>query len=112
MQDLKVVRQTINELVNGIGISDIKIKTGSSAEEVKEFGLKVQQIIDAGGTSNEKIKVEWDCDEMQLTKSLLCELFKELDHFEFQTRLGFSEDEVWGVLKTVRENLDAVCYPK
>ncbi|MCC7500728.1 hypothetical protein IT396_02900, partial [Candidatus Nomurabacteria bacterium] len=111
-EDLEVIHQSINELINGIGISDVKIRLGASAEEVENFEQKIKGVLDTADFSKGEVNIEWSCIEMQLSKSLLCELLKGLDHFEFETRLGFNEESVWAVLKTVREHLDVICYPK
>lgn len=95
----KVLSLAINEVVSGIHIENLEKKVGLE-KDLEILAKKVD-----GDQEH-----EWTCEELKLQRNVLCELLKELDSFEFSTRLGYSEDEVWELLKNIKSNIDISCY--
>ncbi|CCQ90393.1 hypothetical protein NITGR_280109 [Nitrospina gracilis 3/211] len=101
-KERKMILSAINELVRGIGLGAIPNGTEFSEEEMLIFEKKIER--HDGGT------LELACKEYILLRALICTLLKELDHFEFDTRTGFTEEDYYSLLTKVRINLDDVCY--
>lgn len=91
------------ELFSGIGMDSL-VQTPTYTE------LELESVMDK--VLNTSAFDELECPELKTLRNLLCDLLRELDTFEFSTRLGFSEDEVFEVLKTVKKTVDQVCYSK
>ena len=100
-EETRILSLAINELTSSLDIRDLEIKTGRTIDV---------QILKRKLDTNRQD--HWSCDELKLQRNILAELLKELDSFEFSTRLGYSEDEVWTLLKKIKILVDDVCYPR
>ena len=109
LSDLRIIKTSINEIIRGIGVSNLKIRLGQDKDQILVFEAKLKDFSDEL-TSHDSLEIAWSCEEFQLIKFLLCVLLQELDHFEFHTRTGFTENEVFVLLGRIRENSDVVCY--
>ncbi len=108
-KDIELVRIAINEVIRGIGVELLDIKVGHSTDEILAFDQRLQKSIE-NQSAKMSSPVIFGCQELQLCKSLISELLKELDHFEFKTRTGYSEDDFFAVLKKVKVLIDNICY--
>jgi hypothetical protein len=105
-KDLKIIHSALNEIVNGIKITDLCARLNSDENKVETLIKKLELVLEKKEPNTDI----WECEELKLQRNALCEVFKELDSFEFGIRLGFQEDEVFAVLKRIRESIDSICY--
>ena len=92
--EISIIKGAYREVFSGMGLQDL----GYSESDVKRL---------LGLLENGK---ELTCAEIKLLRNLLTDLLKELDDFEFQTRMGFCLDEVFVLFKKVKKEIDKVCY--
>ncbi|MBP6860080.1 MAG: hypothetical protein KBC38_00755 [Candidatus Pacebacteria bacterium] len=102
---LRIVDSAFNEVVNGIDIPKLFDRLNSSQIKLATLGERLDTLLDNKESHFEE--PSWSNEELSLIKAILCELLKELDSFEFSTRMGVSEDEVFAVLKSVKLKIDA-----
>ncbi len=97
-----IIKQARKELVYGIGLDNMEIKPNYTEGVLDDLLIKIN-------TDDELIL---NCDEIKIARNLITDLLRELDTFEFFTRTGYSLDEVFSVLKKLKNTVDAICYTK
>lgn len=99
----EIIIRVQGELVHSMGLDTLDVKPSYSKNDVQILIEKISETKEDG-------ELFLSCGEIKLLRNLVCDLLRELDTFEFSTRMGYSLDEVFDVFKRLKEEVDNVCY--
>lgn len=97
----EILLAALNELVNGIGVKDLYLKLETEEAALNSLWEKIR--VDG---SNE---VNWSCEELKSQRNVLCEVLKQLDSSEFETRMGFTQEDTFSALIEIKDRIDSTC---
>jgi len=78
----------LNELCYGISVNDFQENIGATKESVIQLMNKISQ-----HESKTKISIDLSAFEICILKHVFEEVFKQIEDWEFQTRIGISKEE-------------------
>jgi len=96
IDELSIIKGCKREIIYGMGV-----QRSYSEKEIVELIEKIESTKDCS---------ELSCNEIKILRDLIVDLLRELDEFEFSTRMGFSLDEVYSLFKKVKHFVDGICY--
>jgi len=102
-EDVDIIVGAYREIVLGTGINKLDEKVSYTKTESEQLVDKIENKRDSDDFS-------LSCGEIKMVRNLLTDLLRELDAFEFSTRLGYEMDEVFLLFKRVKKAVDSTCY--
>jgi len=100
--EIKIIKGAYRELLLGIELSRFGAPASFSEVEAKHIDEMVRNI-----TANEE--VNFSCNEIKVLRNMLSDLMRELNIYEFSTRMGYSLSEVFVLFIKVKESVDTIC---
>jgi hypothetical protein len=97
---IKILLVALNELVNGIHVKDLYLKLETHETALNSLWEKIQL-----ENANE---VNWSYEELKSQRNILCEILKELDSSEFETRMGFNQEDIFSALIEIKDRIDSI----
>lgn len=102
-QDEKyIIKGAVRELVSGIGLDKMEIRPQYTKSDLDTLIVKIE--------TSSVVVLQLDCKEIKLLRNVICDLLRELDDFEFRTRMGYTLDQVFDLFKKTKLLVDSICY--
>jgi len=94
---LNIITQVLNEVCYGLDLGDFKAKIGGALAEVKALLNKIEE------GAQDLNRIELESYEITWLIHSFKEVFKNIEDWEFETRMGFSLQEAKETLSMLEE---------